>query len=52
MIEGSQNTLGAPSPQTLAGKTYDFGSWSDGGLATHTITAPAPATYTATFTQR
>ena len=52
VIEGSQNTLSAPSPQTLAGKTYDFGSWSDGGLATHTITAPAPATYTATFTQR
>jgi hypothetical protein len=52
VIQGSANTLSAPSPQTLAGRTYDFSSWSDGGLATHSITASAAATYTATFTPR
>ena len=36
------------SPRT----TYDFSVWSDDGARTHTITAGAPATYTATFTPR
>ena len=31
VIQGSANTLSAATPQTLAGETYDFGSWSDGG---------------------
>ena len=39
VIQGSANTVGAPTPQTFAGKVYDFGSWSDGGVASHTITA-------------
>jgi hypothetical protein len=43
-------TLGAPSPQTAGGKTYELVSWSDSGAATHTIATPAAdTTYTATF---
>ena len=50
VIVNSVNTLSAPSPQTLAGVTYNFASWSDGGAASHNITAPASATsYVATF---
>jgi hypothetical protein len=50
VIQGSQNTVSAPTPQTNAGVTYAFGSWSDGGAQTHVITAPAAATsYTATY---
>ena len=50
VIIGSANSVSAVSPQTLAGTSYGFSSWSDGGAQTHTITAPAaPATYTATF---
>ena len=42
--------MSAPTPQTLGGTSYSFGSWSDGGAQTHTITAPAAATtYTATY---
>ena len=49
-VVGMQRTIGATTPQTLGGTTYAFGSWSDRGKATHTITAPATAsTYTATF---
>lgn len=51
VIVGSSNSASAPSPQTLAGTTYTFVSWSDGGAATHTITAPAAATtYQANYT--
>ena len=50
VIVGSANTVTATSPQTVNGTTWTFGSWSDGGSATHTITAPATATtYTATY---
>jgi hypothetical protein len=45
-------TTGATSasPQTFGGKTYNFGSWSDRGKATHTITTPdANTNYTAAF---
>jgi cysteine-rich repeat protein len=49
-IVGSRTSLGAPSPQTVAGATYEFAEWSDGGAAAHDIVAPAaPATYTASF---
>jgi predicted secreted protein len=38
-------------PQVIGGQVYQFTSWSDGGAAAHTITAPATDTvYTATFT--
>jgi glucose/arabinose dehydrogenase/PKD repeat protein len=50
VIVGSNNSISAPSPQTLAGTTYNFSSWSDGGAQTHNIVAPdAAATYTATY---
>jgi hypothetical protein len=49
-IVNSQTSLSAPVAQQLNGKTYRFASWSDGGAATHNITAPAtPRTYTATY---
>ena len=51
VIVNSQNSINAPTPQTLGGTTYVFSSWSDGGAASHNISAPASATtYTATFT--
>ena len=50
MILGSSNSLSAPSPQTVAGTTYTFSSWSDGGAQSHNVVANADATYTATFT--
>jgi PKD repeat protein len=49
VIEGSTNTIAASSPQTLSGRSYSFDGWSDSGAATHTITANATATYTASF---
>jgi glucose/arabinose dehydrogenase len=49
VITGSNNSISAPTPQTLAGSTYEFSSWSDGGAQTHNITATATATYTATY---
>jgi hypothetical protein len=53
VIVNSANSISAPSPQTLGGTTYAFSSWSDGGAATHNVTAPAVATtYTATYTQQ
>ncbi len=53
VIQGSTQGLSAPGPQTLGGRTYAFTGWSDGGAASHTITAPAaPATYRATFAEQ
>jgi uncharacterized repeat protein (TIGR01451 family) len=49
VIQGSVNSVSAPSPQTIGSTTYGFVSWSDGGAATHTIVANASATYTATY---
>jgi hypothetical protein len=50
VIVGSNNSVSAPSPQTLAGSSYTFSSWSDGGAQTHNVVAPAAAaTYTATY---
>jgi hypothetical protein len=49
-VTGIARTIGAPSPQSVGGTTYEFESWSDGGAATHGITTPAGATtYTARF---
>ncbi len=49
-IVNSTVSLAAPSPQVVGAATYTFDSWSDGGLASHTVVAPATAaTYTATF---
>jgi glucose/arabinose dehydrogenase len=53
VIIGSTNSISAITPQTKGKQTYQFSSWSDGGAATHTITAPAAATtYTAKFRNR
>ena len=52
VIQGSANTISAPSPQTKAKKPWSFRSWSDGGAQTHVIVANSSATYTATFKQR
>ena len=52
VIQGSVNGIAAPTPQTLASDTYDFGSWSDGGARVHSITANANRSLTATFTKR
>ena len=47
---GFNNTVDAPLQQTLNGTVYNFVSWSDGGAATHVITAPVAAqTYTALY---
>ena len=52
VIQGSTQSVAAPTPQTLNGSSYAFGSWSDGGAATHTISAPATNTsYVATYQQ-
>jgi glucose/arabinose dehydrogenase len=53
MVIGSANSISAPSPQTQNRSTYYFSSWSDGGMQTHTIVAPAVATtYTAYYRKR
>ena len=52
VIQNSQNSLTAPTPQTLSGTSYDWKSWSDSGLASHNVTAPSSTTaagYTATY---
>jgi PKD repeat protein len=50
VVVGSSNTVTAVSPQSQGLSNYVFGSWSDGGAQTHTITAPATATtYKATY---
>ena len=52
VIQGSTNTISAPSPQTKAKKSWLFQSWSDGGAQTHVVTAGSSATYVARFRQR
>jgi hypothetical protein len=52
VIQNSANSLSAATPQTLAGATYDFGSWSDGGARAHGIVATQSRTFTATFNRR
>ncbi|MEV0607022.1 PQQ-dependent sugar dehydrogenase [Polymorphospora rubra] len=51
VIVGSTNTMSAPSPQSGNSLVHTFGSWSDGGAATHVLIAPPTAgTWTATYT--
>jgi PKD repeat protein len=52
LIQGSQNTISAPSPQTKGKKAWVFKAWSDGGGQTHPVTANSSTTYTATYKQR
>ena len=49
VIAKSTVSISAAATQTLGGTTYRFGSWSDGGAATHTITPATAGTYTATY---
>ena len=49
VIEGSQNTVIAPSSQALGSQGYAFASWSDGGAATHNVVAEEDTTLVATF---
>ncbi|MBB5870105.1 glucose/arabinose dehydrogenase [Allocatelliglobosispora scoriae] len=50
VIQGSTNTVSAPSSYTAVLQKYLFESWSDGGAQTHVIVAPtASTTYTATY---
>jgi uncharacterized repeat protein (TIGR01451 family) len=51
VIVNSNNSVSAPSPQTLNGIQYVFQSWSDNGSQTHNILAgTSNATYTANYT--
>jgi hypothetical protein len=53
VIVGSQLGLMAPPTQDSKSGTYVFRSWSDGGAASHNVTAPSTATtYTATYRKR
>jgi glucose/arabinose dehydrogenase len=44
VIEGSRNSISAPSPQTMADRTWLFESWSDGAAQTHDIVANGSTT--------
>jgi hypothetical protein len=49
-VTGVLRAVGAPSPQTLAGSSYELVSWSDGGAPTHDLATPASdTTYVAPF---
>ncbi|MGI4832066.1 MAG: PQQ-dependent sugar dehydrogenase [Janthinobacterium lividum] len=49
-VQGVLRPIGAPSPQTLNGVSYEFVSWSNGGTQRQVLTTPATnTTYTATF---
>lgn len=48
VIQGSKQLVSAPG-QDLAGTSYDFGAWSDGGDASHNVTADEDLTLTAVF---
>jgi glucose/arabinose dehydrogenase len=49
VILGSSNSVSAPTPQALGGRSYTFVSWSDGGARAHNIVANATATYKARY---
>ncbi|MBA3288009.1 MAG: PQQ-dependent sugar dehydrogenase [Acidimicrobiia bacterium] len=36
-VQNMQRTIGAPSPQALAGGSWTFDTWSDGGAAQHIV---------------
>jgi glucose/arabinose dehydrogenase len=53
VVARSANSVSAPLSQTFNRSTYSFVSWSDGGQASHPITAPdVNTTYTATYRKR
>lgn len=44
VVQNSEHTLFAPSPQTAAGATLQYYDWSDGGAQNHAVTAPGATT--------
>jgi glucose/arabinose dehydrogenase len=49
-VVGASRVLGAVTPQTVAGASWEFDSWSDGGAASHSVATPASdTTYTAVY---
>jgi len=50
VIQGSTNSISAPTPQTSGSTTYTFANWSDGGAQTHVVVASAAGSYTANYT--
>jgi glucose/arabinose dehydrogenase len=49
-IQNATTDIAAVSPVTIGGASWAFGSWSDGGAITHTITVPrVDSTLTATL---
>jgi glucose/arabinose dehydrogenase len=49
-VTGFTRTLGVVSPQTVGDVVYVFGSWSDGGAATHDVATPVTTTaYTVSY---
>jgi alpha-tubulin suppressor-like RCC1 family protein len=53
-VVGSSHTIATTSPQAgTTGSQYVFGTWSDGGAMSHSVTTPASATtYTANFARQ
>ena len=47
VIQGSRNSISAPTPQTKGKKNWHFRAWSDGGAQTHDVTANSSTSYTA-----
>jgi glucose/arabinose dehydrogenase len=49
VIQGSNNSFIAPSPQALGGNNYAWASWSDGGAQSHNVVADTGGAYSATY---
>ncbi|HEY6533380.1 MAG TPA: PQQ-dependent sugar dehydrogenase [Acidimicrobiales bacterium] len=49
-VVGFQHSISVPATQCVTGRVWNFSSWSDGGARTHTITATAGQSLTATYT--
>jgi glucose/arabinose dehydrogenase len=49
VIQGSSNTVGAPNPQTVSGRTWTFLLWSDLGAQTHNVTVGATMALAAVY---
>jgi len=52
VIEGSNNTVTAASPQISDNTTHEFSSWSDGQARTHSITPSSDTVLTARYARR
>jgi glucose/arabinose dehydrogenase/PKD repeat protein len=52
VLAHSTHSLQAAASQTIGGRRYDFVGWSDGGAASHTVTADGGAALVATYRDR